>query len=155
MTQAPEIPPETAEVALAVAKIFATLDAEAAQKYIAPDFVDHESSSPEIGSGPDGYLATAGYMRAAFSDAQWRPLEFFARGDKFAVVVEFSGRHTGDFLGSPPAATRSASGTCISTGWRTGRRWSTGARVTSWPSCVRSALPETSAVTPADAAQAS
>ena len=98
-----QAPPETMEVALAVAQIFATLDEEAARRYIATDFVDHESSSPEIGAGPEGYLATARYMRAAFSDAQWRPLEFMAAGDRFSTVVEFTGRHTGDFLGLPPS----------------------------------------------------
>jgi predicted ester cyclase len=100
--QAAAPPAELVEVALGVARVFAALDEEAARKYIAAEFVDHESSSAEIGSGPDGYLATARYMRAAFSDATWRPLDFVASGDRFAVVVEFSGRHTGDFLGVAP-----------------------------------------------------
>jgi predicted ester cyclase len=158
MTQAPEtqVPAETFEVALAVAKIFATLDAEAAQKYIAPDFVDHESSSPEIGSGPAGYLATARYMREAFSEAQWRPVEFFAAGDKFATVVEFTGRHTGDFLGLPP------SGKEIRVRHLHFYRVANGQAVEHWGardelSLMRQigVLPETSAATPADAAQAS
>jgi predicted ester cyclase len=95
-------PADVLEVAVGVARVFAALDEQAARKYIAPEFVDHEASSPEIGTGPEGYLATARYMRTAFSDATWQPLEFVSAGDKFAVVVEFSGRHTGDFLGVPP-----------------------------------------------------
>ncbi|MEN3359371.1 MAG: hypothetical protein V7637_3353 [Mycobacteriales bacterium] len=99
-------PPELIEVALGVARVFAELDEEAARKYLAPDFVDHESSSPEIGAGPAGYLATARYMRGAFSEATWRPLDFVAAGDRFAVVVEFSGVHTGEFLGVAPTGNR-------------------------------------------------
>lgn len=100
--QAAAPPMELVEVALGVARVFAELDEQAARKYIAPDFVDHEASSDDVGSGPDGYLATARYMRTAFSDATWQPLDFVAAGDRFAVVVAFSGRHTGDFLGVAP-----------------------------------------------------
>jgi predicted ester cyclase len=99
-------PPELIEVALGVARVFAELDEAAARRYLAADFVDHESSSPQIGAGPDGYLATARYMRAAFSEATWRPLDFVAAGDRFAVVVEFSGVHTGEFLGVAPTGNR-------------------------------------------------
>lgn len=94
--------PALLAVALGVARVFAELDEQAAHAYIAPDFIDHEASSPEVGTGPEGYLATARYMRTAFSEATWQPLDFVASGDKFSVVVEFSGRHTGEFLGIPP-----------------------------------------------------
>ncbi|MFC0435592.1 ester cyclase [Kutzneria buriramensis] len=96
-----DIPPQTIEVALGLARVFAELDEEAALKYVAEDFVDHEASAG-VGGGPLGYLATARYMRGAFSDATWQPDDFFAAGDKFAVRMTFSGRHTGDFLGIPP-----------------------------------------------------
>ncbi|MCP2164091.1 ester cyclase [Goodfellowiella coeruleoviolacea] len=98
---AAQIPPEILEVALGVSRVFATLDEEAARRYIAPDFVDHEAS-PGVGGGPQGYLTTARYMRTAFSEATWQPDDFFAFGDRFAVRVTFSGRHTGEFLGVPP-----------------------------------------------------
>ncbi|ETK36534.1 ester cyclase [Microbispora corallina] len=100
-----ERPPDAAqqvlEVAIGIAKVFGELDEEAAHRYIAPDFVDHEASEG-VGGGPEGYLATARYMRSAFSDARWQVDDFISEGDKFACRVTFSGRHTGDFLGVPP-----------------------------------------------------
>ncbi len=92
---------EVAEIALAMGRIFNLGDEEAARSYVAQDFVDHEAPAGSPG-GPEGYLATARYMRDTFSDAKWQPEDFFAVGDKFAVRLRFSGRHTGEFLGVPP-----------------------------------------------------
>ena len=97
--------PEIVRIAIGVGRSFATLDEETAHTYIAPDFVDHEAS-PGVGGGPDGYLATARYMHAAFSDATWRPDDLFFTDDKFVVRVTFSGVHTGDFLGVAPTGNR-------------------------------------------------
>jgi predicted ester cyclase len=94
-------PPGLVEVALGVARVFGELDEEAAHRYIAPDFIDHEAS-PGVATGPAGYLSTARYMRTAFSDARWQADDFVAAGDKFAVRVTFTGVHTGDFLGIAP-----------------------------------------------------
>jgi predicted ester cyclase len=96
----PAVAPEVFEVALAIAKIAGELDEEAAKKYIAPDFIDHEASEGVAG-GPEGYLRTLRYMRTAFSEARWQPDDFMAVGDKFATRVTFSGKHTGDFMGIP------------------------------------------------------
>lgn len=97
----PPVPQEVLEVAMGLAQVWGTLDETAARKYIAPDFVDHEST-PGIATGPEGYLSTARYMRGAFSDARWQADDFLGYGDKFAIRVTFSGRHTGDFLGFAP-----------------------------------------------------
>jgi predicted ester cyclase len=97
----PAFAPGLVEVALGVARVFGELDEDAAHRYIAPDFIDHEAS-PGVATGPEGYLSTARYMRSAFSDARWQADDFVAAGDKFAVRVTFSGVHTGDFLGIAP-----------------------------------------------------
>ena len=94
------VPAELRKVALGVGAVFSSLDEEAAQVYIHPDFVDHEAS-PGVGGGPAGYLATARYMQNAFSPAQWMPLQIFASGDRYAMVIDFSGVHSGDFMGIP------------------------------------------------------
>ncbi|MEV4092055.1 ester cyclase [Streptosporangium saharense] len=100
-----EAPPtateEIIEIAIGIARVFGELDEEAAQRYIAPDFVDHEAS-PGVAGGPEGYLTTARYMRNAFSEATWQVDDFISEGDKFACRVTFSGKHTGDFLGLAP-----------------------------------------------------
>jgi predicted ester cyclase len=95
------VAPEIQEVALGVGAVFSSLDEDAARKYIHPDFVDHEASEG-VGGGPAGYLATARYMNSAFSEAAWTPLQIFASGDRYAMVITFSGVQTGEFMGIPP-----------------------------------------------------
>ena len=79
-------PPAVLEIVIGVARAMGQLDAEAAHKYLTADFVDHEAS-PGVGTGPEGYLATARYMHQAFPDAAWQPEDFFTAGDKYAVRV--------------------------------------------------------------------
>ncbi len=95
-----DMPDHLRDVAMGVGYVFSSLDREAAEKYIHPDFVDHEASEG-VGGGPEGYLQTAAYMNAAFSDAAWMPIEMLADGDKYAMALEFSGVHTGEFMGIP------------------------------------------------------
>lgn len=92
------VPEELLAVALGVGRVFTTLDPAVAEQYIHPEFVDHEASEG-VGGGPDGYLATARYMNQAFTDASWMPEQIFASGDRYAMALQFSGTHTGDFLG--------------------------------------------------------
>jgi predicted ester cyclase len=100
------VPPELLHVALGVGSVFSSLDEEAARTYVHPDFIDHEASEG-VGGGPAGYLATARYMNSAFSEAAWTPLQIFANGaDKYAMVITFSGLHTGEFMGIAPTGKR-------------------------------------------------
>jgi predicted ester cyclase len=41
-------------------------------------------------------------MNSAFSEASWAPIVIFASQDKFAMAMEFSGVHSGNFLGIQP-----------------------------------------------------
>lgn len=95
------VAPEIQEVALGVGATFSSLDEGAAHKYVHADFIDHEASEG-VGGGPTGYLATARYMNSAFSEASWTPVQIFASGDKYAMVITFRGVHTGEFMGIPP-----------------------------------------------------
>ncbi len=99
------VPPEIMKTALGVGAVFSTLDEEAARQYVHPDFVDHEASEG-IGGGPEGYLATARYMNNAFSQASWMPEQIFATGDRYAMVITFTGYHTGEFMGVPATGKR-------------------------------------------------
>jgi predicted ester cyclase len=100
-----DFPAGVAEIALAMGQIFNAGNAEAARTYVAPGFVDHEAPAGSPG-GPEGYLATAQYMRETFAEASWQPDDFFATADKFAVRLRFSGVHVGEFLGIPPTGKR-------------------------------------------------
>ena len=95
-----KVAPELREVALGVGAVFSSLDEEAARRFIHPDFVDHEASEG-VGGGPAGYIATARYMNSAFSEASWMPAQIFSTEDKYAMVITFSGVHTGEFMGIP------------------------------------------------------
>lgn len=99
------VPPELMQVALGVGRVFTTLDPAVAEQFIHPDFIDHEASEG-VGEGPAGYLATARYMNAAFTDATWMPEQIFAAGDRYAMALKFSGVHSGDFMGVPATGRR-------------------------------------------------
>ena len=48
--------------------------------------------------GPDGFHATALWLRAAFSELQFQSHDVVAEGDLVAVRCTMSGRHTGPFV---------------------------------------------------------
>lgn len=99
-TAVADFPAEAAGIALGMSMVFNGGDPAAAREYVADEFVDHEAP-PGSPGGPEGYAATAAYMRSVFSAAKWEAHDFFAAGDRFAVRLTFSGRHTGEFLGIP------------------------------------------------------
>jgi predicted ester cyclase len=52
--------------------------------------------------GPDGFYATALWLRAAFADLAFDVHDVVQQGDVVAVHVTMRGRHTGDFVGHRP-----------------------------------------------------
>jgi len=93
--------PELSDVALGIGKVFMTFDEKTAERFIHPNFVDHEASEG-VGGGPRGYTNTARYMHQAFSDASWIPVQIFGAGDRYMMMIHFTGVHTGDFCGIAP-----------------------------------------------------
>ncbi|KRA28169.1 MULTISPECIES: ester cyclase [unclassified Nocardioides] len=49
-------------------------------------------------AGPEGFFATAEWLRAAFSDLTFEVHDSVAAGDLVVLHVTMSGRHTGDFV---------------------------------------------------------
>jgi predicted ester cyclase len=45
-------------------------------------------------------------MNSAFSEASWMPQQIFASGDRYAMVITFSGVHSGEFMGIPATGKR-------------------------------------------------
>jgi predicted ester cyclase len=66
-----------------------------------PDFINHEAG-PDTPPGPEGLKVTVGWIRDAFSDLHYEIEDSVAEGDKVAVRVTASGRHTGKFIGFEP-----------------------------------------------------
>ncbi|KAF9949973.1 hypothetical protein BGZ72_008273 [Mortierella alpina] len=79
-----------------------TADEIMAEKLIAPNAVFHVPGNPEPMSGPAGYLAIIGMMRAGFPDIQWTLEEMVAEGDRVAARFIMNGTHQGTFFGVPP-----------------------------------------------------
>lgn len=89
---------ETLRIAIEMGKIFNDGDDEVARRLVAPDFIDYEAPEGTPG-GPEGYAATARYMRGVWTNARWDIVDAFAKGDKATLRVIFSGRHDSDFMG--------------------------------------------------------
>jgi steroid delta-isomerase-like uncharacterized protein len=81
--------------------LFTKGDLDAVDRYLAPDFVNHD---PPFGVTPDreGMRAAGEMMRAAFPD--WHSDQHLVVGEGDIVVERFtaSGTHRADVLGVPP-----------------------------------------------------
>ena len=93
------------EIVLDMGKVFNDGDDEVARLRVAPNFVDHEAP-PGTPGGPEGYAATARWMRSVWTDAKWEVVDSFAKGDKATLRVIFTGRHDAKFMGIPPTGKR-------------------------------------------------
>ena len=72
---------------------------DAADQFVAEDFFNHEApDSP----GPEGFKATARWLRAAFPDYHAEMQEFVADGDLMVARLVVSGTHAGDYMGIAP-----------------------------------------------------
>jgi predicted ester cyclase len=96
-----QVTQDALEIARHMSEVFNELSEEAAFRYVAEDFVDHEAP-PGTPGGPEGYLATAKFMNECFADARWEPIATISQGDKAVIHVRFTGRHVKDFLGVKP-----------------------------------------------------
>jgi steroid delta-isomerase-like uncharacterized protein len=94
-------------VALASFELIETGDADLADRIVAADFVNREAEDdPDQTArgmgGPAGFLATARWLRSAFSDLRFEDLETIAEDNRVVVRATMAGRHTGEFQGIPP-----------------------------------------------------
>jgi steroid delta-isomerase-like uncharacterized protein len=72
---------------------------DVADDLVAEDFYNHEApDSP----GPEGFKASAVWLRSAFPDYHAELHEFIADGDLVAARLIVTGTHLGDFMGLPP-----------------------------------------------------
>ncbi|MQY31110.1 ester cyclase [Nocardia aurantia] len=88
-------------------RLIETGDEELARRIIAPGFVNEEAEDdPEDVErqqrGPAGFLATAQWLRDAFSDLRFEHHETVAEGATVLAVTTMTGRHTGSFNGIAP-----------------------------------------------------
>ena len=85
--------------------LFSRGDLDAAERYLAPDFVNHD---PPFGVSADreGLRSAGAMMRAAFPD--WRSEQHLVVGEGDIVVEHFtaSGTHGGEVMGVRPTGER-------------------------------------------------
>lgn len=82
-----------------------TGDVAKVSEFIHPDYFNHESqASPERAKlrGSEEFVDTVQKLGVAFSNLHYEEQESIASNDKVVSIMTVTGRHTGDFFGSPP-----------------------------------------------------
>ncbi|MFB6361074.1 MAG: ester cyclase, partial [Halobacteriales archaeon] len=75
---------------------------EKVDRYIAPDYVEHDPSVKETVDGPAAYRRNVELFRSAFPDLSVTILDIVVEGDKIAMRQRWEGTHEGEFLGVEP-----------------------------------------------------
>ena len=76
---------------------------DAVDRYLAPDFVEH---NPNLPQGLEGRKRFVAAVLAGFSDYRGEIVEILAEGDKVVVRTQWSGTQDGPFLGLPPSGNK-------------------------------------------------
>ena len=90
------------ELAIASFRLIETGDPDLVHQIIAADFInrevedDHEQAGRNL-KGPEGFLATSSWLRAAFTELRFANIEAIAEDERVAVRAAMTGRHTGEF----------------------------------------------------------
>jgi steroid delta-isomerase-like uncharacterized protein len=84
-----------------VDEIFNAGNFDAVDEIVAPNYVHHDPTTQEFGSGMEGLKRLIGYYRDAFPDIEITLDDQFAAGDR--VVDRWTGRgtHHGELMGIP------------------------------------------------------
>lgn len=83
-----------------------TADARLIEELVYKDAPFFTPASPEPLYGGKGYLSIVLWMRAGFSDVQWKLEEMVADEEKAAVRWTLTGTHDGGFLGLAATGTK-------------------------------------------------
>ena len=81
---------------------FSTGHLAPAEEWVAPNWVNHDPSTPELPAGPEGFKQLISAYRAAFPDLQMTVDELIVEGDKVVGRWTASGTNTGSLMTMPP-----------------------------------------------------
>ena len=92
-------------------RVLETGDSAAADRIIAPDFINREADDdpdrPDRGlRGPAGLIATSRWLSETFSDLRFDRHEVIAEDERVVVMATMTGTHTGTIHGMSPAGKR-------------------------------------------------
>lgn len=74
--------------------------------YVAEDYVEHNSASPEPIRGPEGYRQNVEMVREAFPDLSVTTEDLIAEDDRVATRYTLRGTHENAFMGIEPTGNR-------------------------------------------------
>jgi predicted ester cyclase len=99
------------EIAIASFRLIQDGDPDVAREIIAVDFVNREAEddpgqADRNVNGPEGFLATGSWLRAAFAELRFEDVEAIAEDERVAVSATMTGQHVGEFQGIPPTGKR-------------------------------------------------
>jgi steroid delta-isomerase-like uncharacterized protein len=81
---------------------FSTGDLAPADAWVAPDFQNHDPSTPPLPQGPEGFKQLITGYRAAFPDIRMTLDDVLVEGDKVVGRWTAQGTNTGSLNGMPP-----------------------------------------------------
>lgn len=77
-------------------------DLEAVDRYISPDYVEHDPSVKDQLEGPEAYRQNVELFLTAFPDLTVTIEDAVVEGDTIAMRQRFRGTHQGPFMGFEP-----------------------------------------------------
>ena len=81
---------------------FSTGKLAPADEWVAPNWANHDPSTPVLPAGPEGFKLLVSTYRAAFPDLIITVDEVVAEGDKVAGRWTATGTNSGSLMGMPP-----------------------------------------------------
>jgi steroid delta-isomerase-like uncharacterized protein len=75
---------------------------QVADELISPNYSHHDSSTPDVGRGPEGEKKRATHYRAAFQDLHMTVEDLFADGETVTARWTCRGHHKGELSGIAP-----------------------------------------------------
>ena len=99
------------QVVLESFRVLETGDSGAADRIVAPDFINREADDdpdrPDRGlRGPAGLIATSRWLSETFSDLRFDHYELIAEDERVVVLATMTGIHTGTVQGISPTRKR-------------------------------------------------
>ena len=85
-----------------IQELFTKGDLTAVDRYVAPDFVNHDPPFPGAPEGAEGMRQAGQMMRAAVPDWRSEADHYIAEGDLVVEHFHASGTRTGELFGAPP-----------------------------------------------------
>ena len=82
--------------------LFTDGDLTAVDRYLDPEFIDHDPPLPSAPDGPEGVRQTAALFRQAFPDWRSEVQHMIAEGDLVAEYFVAHGSHRGSVMGESP-----------------------------------------------------